>query len=78
MKTDTATAPLLITGGRVMAPGADPHRPATADILIEDGAIVAVGPDLCAGGRDAPRHPPDRRARPPRRAGLRERALPLA
>lgn len=46
MKTDTAAAPLLITGGRVMAPGADPHRPATADILVEDGAIIAVGPDL--------------------------------
>ncbi|MEM8852663.1 MAG: amidohydrolase family protein, partial [Pseudomonadota bacterium] len=29
-----------------MVPGGDPHTPATADILVAGGAIVAIGPDL--------------------------------
>ena len=37
---------LLIRGGRVYDHDGDVHKPATADILIEDSDIVAVGRDL--------------------------------
>jgi 5-methylthioadenosine/S-adenosylhomocysteine deaminase len=39
---------LLIRGGQVYDHEGDVHKPARADILIEDGDIVAVGPDLAA------------------------------
>lgn len=37
---------LLVQGGRVLLRDGDLHRPATADILVENGVIVAVAPDL--------------------------------
>lgn len=37
----------LLTGARVITPGS---RTAPADVLIEDGRIAAVGPDLAADG----------------------------
>jgi 5-methylthioadenosine/S-adenosylhomocysteine deaminase len=39
---------LLIRGGQVYDHDGDVHKPARADILIEGGDIVAVGPDLAA------------------------------
>src|SRR5712691_10916380 len=39
---------LLIRGGQVYDHDGDVHKPARADILIDDGNIVAVGPDLAA------------------------------
>lgn len=42
----SAQPPLHIKNGRVMVPGGDLHQPATADILVADGVIVAVGADI--------------------------------
>ena len=39
---------LLIRGGLVYDHNGDPHKPETADILIEGADIVAVGADLPA------------------------------
>jgi cytosine/adenosine deaminase-related metal-dependent hydrolase len=39
---------LLVRGGEVYDHDGDVHKPAVADILIEDGEIVAVGPGLAA------------------------------
>jgi len=39
---------LLIRGGQVYDHDGDVHKPARADILIEGGDIIAVGPDLAA------------------------------
>ena len=41
---------VLIAGGRVMAPGADPHAPAVVDVLVRAGRIAAMGPGLEAAG----------------------------
>jgi 5-methylthioadenosine/S-adenosylhomocysteine deaminase len=41
---------LLVRGGQVYDHDGDVHKPAVADILIADGDIVAVGPDLAADG----------------------------
>ncbi len=41
-------APLLIRNGLVMQEGGDPHRPERADILVRDGVIAEIGPDLGA------------------------------
>src|SRR5262249_12792308 len=41
---------LLIRGGQVYDHDGDVHKPPRADILIEDGTIVAVGPDLAVEG----------------------------
>jgi 5-methylthioadenosine/S-adenosylhomocysteine deaminase len=43
---------LLVRGGQVYDHDGDVHKPAAADILIEDGGIVAVGRDLDAAGVD--------------------------
>src|SRR3989441_7170058 len=40
------TPRLLIRGGQVYDHDGDVHKPAIADILIEDGDIAAVGADL--------------------------------
>ncbi len=48
MNGTLASVPLHIAGGQVIVPDGDLHQPAVADILIADGAIVAVGPDLAA------------------------------
>jgi len=40
----------VVRGGRVYDHDGDVHKPQTADILIENGNIVAVGPNLDAGG----------------------------
>ena len=37
---------MLISKGRVMRAGSDPHDPPVADILIEGNRIAAVGPNL--------------------------------
>ncbi|MCH8052371.1 MAG: N-acetylglucosamine-6-phosphate deacetylase, partial [Chloroflexi bacterium] len=39
----------LLTGARVITPDS---RTAPADVLIEDGRIAAVGPDLAADGAE--------------------------
>ncbi len=39
---------ILITGGRVLLPGADPHQPPTCDIRIRDGRITAI--DVAGSG----------------------------
>ncbi len=44
-------AQLLIRGGQVYDHDGDVHRPAVADILIDDGTIVAVGGDATARAR---------------------------
>ncbi len=41
---------LLIRGGRVIDPAAE--RDATADLLVIDGVVAAVGPEAAAGGGD--------------------------
>jgi len=52
---------LLITGGRILDPGADdPHTPAAADILVEDGVIAVVGEEAARRG-EAGGGPPPRR-----------------
>lgn len=42
------TRDLLITGARVLSRDADPDQPATQDILVRDGRIEKLGPDLAA------------------------------
>ena len=46
----TATARLLIAGGRVLGQGADPHLPAIADLRIDGGRVAAIGRGLEAEG----------------------------
>ena len=41
---------MLIRGGQVYDHDGDVHKPKVADVLIEDGEIVAVGADLAASG----------------------------
>ena len=41
---------LLVRGGQVYDHDGNVHKPSVADILIEDGNIVAVGPDLPSEG----------------------------
>src|ERR1051325_994656 len=43
---------IFIRGGQVYDHDGDVHKPAVADILIEGGDIVAVGPNLDAGGAE--------------------------
>jgi len=59
---------LLIAGGRVLDPEGDPHAPPVADILVEDGTIVAVGQGAAslAGAGGGP---------PPRRIDARDRLV---
>src|SRR4030088_1981041 len=45
------TKKLLVRGGQVYDHDGDVHHPPVADILIDDGKIVAVGADLAADGR---------------------------
>jgi len=45
-----ASKRLLIKGGQVYDHDGDVHKPAVADILIEDDKIVAVGSNLVADG----------------------------
>ena len=45
-----ASVKLLIRGGQVYDHDGDVHKPATADILIENGDIAAIGSNLEAGG----------------------------
>jgi len=40
------SARLIVSGGRVYRHGGDTNQPEIADILIEDGKITAVGPDI--------------------------------
>ncbi len=54
MNTKSGADPLLIAGGRVMLRGDDPHQPQRADILVADGAIAAIGPDLSAEAAKRP------------------------
>lgn len=49
-----ANQALWIAGGRVMRPDENPHQPPVADVLIEAGAIVDVGPDLSAEAAKRP------------------------
>ncbi|WP_424137907.1 amidohydrolase family protein [Roseomonas chloroacetimidivorans] len=50
------TRPLLITGGRLLDPeGDDLHRPPVADLLIEEGRIVATGDEATQRGKSADR-----------------------
>lgn len=45
---------LLISGARVMLPGADPHKPPSRDVLIQDGRIAAIAaPDEAIGPAEA-------------------------
>lgn len=44
---------LLITGGTIYRHDADTDRPATGDILIEDGRIAAIGGELAGSPRAA-------------------------
>jgi dihydroorotase-like cyclic amidohydrolase len=45
---------LLIRGGQVYDHDGDVHRPPTADILIEDGSVVAAGANLsCNSAHEA-------------------------
>ncbi|MCC6888186.1 MAG: amidohydrolase, partial [Hyphomicrobiales bacterium] len=46
----TEPSRILVRGGRVYDHDGDVHKPPVADILIEHGTIVAVGPDLQADG----------------------------
>ncbi|WP_043829353.1 amidohydrolase family protein [Muricoccus aerilatus] len=47
---------LLIAGARLLDPESDDlHRPPTADLLIEDGRIAALGAEATARGAGAPR-----------------------
>ena len=46
----TGARKLLVRGGQVYDHDGDVHRPPVADILIEGGDIVAVGPDLTYNG----------------------------
>jgi dihydroorotase len=43
-----AGAPLLLQGGRVIDPGTDTGTDALADVLLRDGCVVDVGPNLTA------------------------------
>jgi cytosine/adenosine deaminase-related metal-dependent hydrolase len=43
---------LLLRGGQVYDHDGDVHKPQVADILIQDGNIAAVGPQLSADGAD--------------------------
>ena len=43
---------IVVRGGQVYDHDGDVHKPQIADILIEDGEIVAVGPDLEADGAE--------------------------
>lgn len=45
MGADPRSARLLISGGKVLGHGSDPHLPEAADILIEGSTIAAVGTD---------------------------------
>jgi 5-methylthioadenosine/S-adenosylhomocysteine deaminase len=47
-----ASDKLLLRGGQVYDHDGDVHKPASADILIENGDIAAVGPNLEAGGAE--------------------------
>jgi cytosine/adenosine deaminase-related metal-dependent hydrolase len=47
-----ASNKLLLRGGQVYDHDGDVHKPASADILIENGDIAAVGPNLQAGGAE--------------------------
>jgi 5-methylthioadenosine/S-adenosylhomocysteine deaminase len=47
-----ASNKLLLRGGQVYDHDGDVHKPASADILIENGDIAAVGPNLEAGGAE--------------------------
>ena len=47
-----ATNRLLIRGGQIYDHDGDVHKPRTADILVEDGDIAAVGPGLVADGAE--------------------------
>jgi len=44
---------LVIKNGLVMRDGGDPHRPERADVLVRDGAIAEIGPDLAVKDGDA-------------------------
>src|SRR6185503_7419797 len=46
MTANLAPQKLLIRGGHVYDHDGDIHKPAVADILIEGGNIVAVGPNI--------------------------------
>jgi cytosine/adenosine deaminase-related metal-dependent hydrolase len=46
----TPAGKLLVRGGRVYDHDGDAHHPPVADILIENGEIVAVGPGLVVDG----------------------------
>ena len=47
-----ASNKLLLRGGQVYDHDGDVHKPASADILIENGDIAAVGANLEAGGAE--------------------------
>jgi 5-methylthioadenosine/S-adenosylhomocysteine deaminase len=46
----TGSKKLLVRGGRIYDHDGDVHRPAIADILVDGGDIVTVGPDLRPDG----------------------------
>ena len=46
----TETASLLVRGGQIYEHDGNVHRPRTADILIEDGTIAAIGDALAPPG----------------------------
>ncbi len=48
----TASKRLLVRGGQVYDHDGDVHKPAVADILIQDGRIVSIGRDLAAEAAD--------------------------
>jgi hypothetical protein len=48
---------LLITGGRVLDPLGELHRPPVLDILVEEGKISAVGELARLRAGTFPRHP---------------------
>ena len=43
------TGKTIIRGGRVYDHDGDVHKPPVADILVENGTVAAVGPNLSAG-----------------------------
>ena len=43
---------IVVRGGQVYDHDGDVHKPKVADILIQDGTIVAVGHNLDAGGAE--------------------------
>lgn len=44
--TESSPSRMIVSGGRVYRHGGDTNQPEIADILIEDGKIAAIGPEI--------------------------------